>query len=435
MATHRKPAALAAFLFSVVPAFAGAADPAPPRTPEYAIVVSSATLAAPAWKEVVAALVDKHGGEVVTYETTLDQAVPALRRSRPRYVCLVATPAEANKGFVVQVHRTLRTIDDDPYTDAIWGILTGFDAANAVAIARQKQPLVVRRALAGTEIALDCCQEGQWYCELRQNHMVRKRADQQPQAENAPDDTTQALVAALNEYQPQLLVTSGHATQRDWQIGYRYRNGQFRSHAGRLSGVDTQGRQFPIASPNPKVYLPVGNCLIGDIDGPDAMTLAFLNSAGVHQMIGYIEPTWYGYMGWGCLDYFVEQPGRFTLAEAFYANNQALIHRLEGQSRGLVSPRPEASLGETRPRGPALSTQDIRGLTFDKTFQPINTNGSQRGGRPIFQLLPHRVRDVVILEGADLHPLVTDNFVLVPLPASQASPGTYRVSFRAAAAN
>jgi zinc protease len=209
------------------------------------------------------------------------------------------------------------------------------------------------------------------------------------------------------------------------------------------------------------------------------MTLAFLNSAGVHQMIGYIEPTWYGYMGWGCLDYFVEQPGRFTLAEAFYANNQALIHRLEGQSRGLVSPRPEASLGETRPRGPALSTQDIRGLTFDrdvvafygdpawearlapgpcawdqrlaiadgvyrleiipqraeKTFQPLNTNGSQRGGRPIFQLLPHRVRDVVILEGADLHPLVTDNFVLVPLPESQASPGTYRVSFRAAAAN
>ena len=30
-----------------------------------------------------------------------------------------------------------------------------------------------------------------------------------------------------------------------------------------------------------------------------------------------------------CLDYFFEQPGRFTLAEAFYANHQALLHVLE----------------------------------------------------------------------------------------------------------
>jgi hypothetical protein len=37
-----------------------------------------------------------------------------------------------------------------------------------------------------------------------------------------PPDTTKALVDTLNVDQTQLLVTSGHATERDWQIGYRF---------------------------------------------------------------------------------------------------------------------------------------------------------------------------------------------------------------------
>ena len=51
------------------------------------------------------------------------------------------------------------------------------------------------------------------------------------------------------------------------------------------------------------------------------------NLAGVRQMIGYTVPTWSGYAGWGLLDYFLEQPGRFTLCEAFHANGHALVHR------------------------------------------------------------------------------------------------------------
>ena len=57
-----------------------------------------------------------------------------------------------------------------------------------------------------------------------------------------PDDTTKALVDTLNVDQVQLFVTSGHATERDWQIGFRYRNGQFVSRDGALIGVDTEGK-------------------------------------------------------------------------------------------------------------------------------------------------------------------------------------------------
>ena len=56
---------------------------------------------------------------------------------------------------------------------------------------------------------------------------------------------------------------------------------------------------------------------MGNIDGQDAMALAWMNDAGVKQMLGYTVPTWFGYQGWGVLDYFVEQPGRYTLTEAF----------------------------------------------------------------------------------------------------------------------
>ena len=327
------------------------------------------------------------------------------------------------------------------------------------------------------------CDEGVWYCELNQGKMVRKLHGQEPMLQTAPADTTQALVDALNDYQAQLFVTSGHATERDWQIGFRYRNGQFRSEKGQLFGVDTQGRRHSIHSEAPKVYLPVGNCLLGHIDGPDAMALAFLNSAGVCQMMGYTEPTWYGYGGWGILDYFLEQPGRFAVAEAFYANQQALVHRLQTAFPGLdaaESPGDSTAFAGTLPetaRQAGLTWNDARGLLFDRdtlafygdpawtarmaagpvawdqelaeangefsfhvkprrgeqSFQPINTNGAQRGGRPIFQFLPHRIQasSVQIEEGADLQPLITDNFLLLPLPQQFDPARQYRVVFRA----
>jgi zinc protease len=359
-------------------------------------------------------------------------------------------------------------LDDDPYTDVLWGILTGYDAAGALTIAQTSEPLAARRVVAGTQIALDRCQEGIWYCELEKHRMVRKEDGAAAKQEEGPADTTKALVDGLNEYRADLFVTSGHATERDWQIGFRYRNGSFRSEAGKLFGVDTRGERFPIVSPNPKVYLPVGNCLMGHIDGPDAMALAFMNSCGVRQMIGYTVPTWFGYAGWGCLDYFVEQPGRYTFAEAFFANHQALLHRLETEFPKLA--KTPAKAGQTNGSGAG------RGLLFDRdvlafygdpawqarmapgplqwdqklaiadnvytfvleprageeTFEPVDTNGSQRGFRPIFCMLPHRVRNVTILEGQDLKPVVTDNFLLIPNPRSFEANQKYRVVFRGA---
>lgn len=455
--------------------------------PDYAVVVSKKTWADPAWKRVADRLVEKHPqAAVIQWETAPEEALSALQADFPRYACFVATPEETTAGFIAQVHRLTRRLDDDPYTDLFWGILTGHDADNALAIAAESAPLTIRKAASGTELALDRLVEGICYDELKQGHSVRKLPGQPPAVETAPADTTQALVLALNDGAPDMFVTSGHATERDWQIGFRYRNGHFLSKAGSMVGRDTAGEVYPVLSPNPKVYLPIGNCLMGHIDGPDAMALAWMKNVGVRQMLGYTKPTWYGYMGWGVLDYFVEQPGRYTLTEAFFANHAALIHRLETAFPDVAREELIGDMGEcAKPVKPSpegvrleLSPGDGQGLLFDRdvvafygdpawsarlapgklnweqsltespdgewileikplagaaSFDPVNTNGSQRGGRPIIQFFPRRLDPVRVqfLEGADLHPVLTDTFLLLPHPGKGGAEKPHRVRFRA----
>src|SRR5262249_45033853 len=150
------------------------------------------------------------------------------------------------------------------------------------------------------------------YSELEAGQQVVKLPGGQPAAEKGPTDSTRLLAAELTDKHADLFVTSGHASERNWQIGFRYKNGFFQSNSGQLFGLDTEQKTFPIVSDHPRVYMAVGNCSMGHIDGPDAMALAWMNSAGVRQMIGYTVVTWYGFEGGGCLDFFVEQPGRYT---------------------------------------------------------------------------------------------------------------------------
>ena len=230
----------------------------------------------------------------------------------------------------------------------------------------------------------------------------------------------------------------------------------------------------------PRVPLSCGGWIT--IEGTEAMALAFMNSAGVNQMLGYTVNTWYGYAGWGCLDYFVEQPGRFTLAEAFFANEAALIHRLQVYFPELVEAAFDP-LSKVAPvikvsaaaRAAGLTEQDGLGLLYDRdalafygdpawaarlapsrraweqhlsltnglwtfeihpergeqSFTAGDTNGSQRGGRPVVQLLAEPLDHIQIVEGQDLKPVITSRFILVPNPGKCDPAMTYRVTFRA----
>ena len=452
----------------------------------YVVVSSQSTSDDPGWAKVIAKLSAEHQSVATMRfpDGRPDAVIEQLGKIHPRYTCFVARHEEITREFVTRVHQMTRKLDDDPYADTIWGILTGYDASNAGDIASTRQPLIIERVASGTEVALEQCREGIWYCELKQGRMVRKKPGGKPVEGTGPADTTEALADTLTKYNAQLFVTSGHATERDWQIGFAYRNGFFKCAGGQLFGVDTKGRRIDIQSPGPKVYMPIGNCLMGHIDSQEAMALAWLKSAGVRQMLGYTVPTWYGYAGWGCLDYFVEQPGRFSFSEAYFANQHALIHRLETcfpeiARVALKDPNEAGKMrkkiqGNAAARLAGLKAQDAVGLLFDRdavvfygdpawdarlaagdraygqelrqegdkytlliqprwgkrAFDPVNTNGSQRGGRPIVAYLPQRVKDIRIVEGSELNPVITDDFILVPNPGSTDG-GALKVVFNA----
>ncbi|MBM4037917.1 MAG: hypothetical protein FJ290_05330, partial [Planctomycetes bacterium] len=215
-----------ALLFVTVASASSAAGPSVERLPgkgSYAVVVSRATFADAEWRPVVDALRAKHGATVLIYPGAVAEARAALADAFPRYACFVARPEEAGRDFVVAVHRLTRALDDDPYTDVLWGILTGYEAADALRIARHSEPLAVRRAAAGTGLDLGVFDEGRWFSEGEKGAMWEKLPGGNPEKKKCPDDSTAALVETLNAYKPDLFMTSGHATPRDWQIGYSYK--------------------------------------------------------------------------------------------------------------------------------------------------------------------------------------------------------------------
>ncbi len=163
----------------------------------YSVVVSKTTRDDPQWRAVVDALVAKHGAQVIVFDTSVDKALPELRRQFPRYACFVAKPTEAGREFVIAVNRLTRRLDNDPYTDVLWGILTGYNAECALRIAQYDKPLVIHRVAAATEVELSLCEEGVWYSELDRTKAVRKKAGEEPHPLKRRADSTKYLVDAL----------------------------------------------------------------------------------------------------------------------------------------------------------------------------------------------------------------------------------------------
>ena len=434
---------------------AGSSPPTGREVRLYAVVVQRQTLADKQWKPVVEALVAKHNAQVVTYDKDVVQARDALARQMPRYACFVTPPEQAGRQFVVAVHRMTRTLDDDPYTDVIWGILTGYTPADALRIAKHAKPLVVRRMVSGTRgVGLGPFESGVVFDEWSSGKKRVKVNGGREQAVAVPPDSTKVIVDALNAG-CDCFSTSGHATERDWQIGYQRRDGFFICKDGRLYGRDMKRKLHKIDSPSPKVYLPVGNCLIGHIPDRNCMALAWMHSGGAYQMFGYVVPTWFGYGGWGINKFFLDQGGRFNLAESFYFNTQSLLHRLHTKY-------PQVAAGKQRPRD-----KDARGLLFDRdvvafygdpawdarlpkrdlaweqtvtvrgrkyTFTVKTRKAGRWPARPLAAFLPHRVKGVEVIEGKELKAVITDNFILLPLDGTFEAERTIQVVFEASGA-
>lgn len=307
----------------------------------YAVVCSEGTKSI--WPNALEKLQRKYEAKwpgkvhMVVYSGKVVECLPGLANLKPSYTCFLVHHSECTREFVQEVNWLTRELDpSDTYTDTVWGILTGLTEEDVISALRQ-EPLEVKRVLGNTPVDLEKFQCGVWFSEREQGASFRKLPEQEKAVkEKCPPDTTRLVVEEISRERDieghegvDMVVSSGHATERDWNIGYTFKSGQFRCHRGQLYGCELSGRRIEVKhSGAPKILSAAGNCLMGHISDENCMALGWMHSGGVVQMVGYVVPTWYGYGGWGVHKYFINNPGCMSFAEAFFANQQSLIHEL-----------------------------------------------------------------------------------------------------------
>jgi len=99
---------------------------------DYVVLTSKEMQSDKAWMKVVEVLSKRHKATVLYYDKQLRELLAELRRLTPRYVAVVEKPENLNREFVMEGHRLSREIDDDIYADYLWGIITGYSAADAM---------------------------------------------------------------------------------------------------------------------------------------------------------------------------------------------------------------------------------------------------------------------------------------------------------------
>ena len=215
----------------------------------------------------------------------------------------------------------------------MWGIITGYDAEAAMRMVENStEPLLIKDAVA-TIMELNSAKwfdNYAWVDDHTKGLWGEKRGrDAEIKSDTvAPEQVLRKFTDLYAEFDPDLIVTAAHATQKNLEMPYSL--GNLKPRDGKLYAEDkfTQEEWDLHDSGKRRVYTAVGNCLIGDMNNTkESMAAAWLSGSNAATMIGYVVTTWHGRNGWGALKYWVTNPSRYTLAEATFINQQDFLHQ------------------------------------------------------------------------------------------------------------
>jgi len=435
--------------FSVLVASNGFLDPLQPYY-NYAIVVSEATHGDPAWREVVDSLCIRHNGKVFVYPNTVWDVKDSVAAYNPDYIAFVCQIPEASPTFV-QYHAWpfSRQLDADPYGDAAWGIITGCDAADALKLVTGPREIEVKTVLGGTSSCYaNYYPQGIATYEGTYGRYNLKYPDsiKNVQFNDGPTDRTEWLVDMINgdslifEDSVDIFYTSGHGSPTNWQLHYPTSGleGYFRSDGtGHLYGDPYSGPNIDILSDNPKIYFALGNCLVGQVNGPNCMVPAWIRSGGAKLVTGYVVYEGaYSYQHGATKAYFSLQD-HCPWPIAFFLGNIVFKFDLDNNTPGIGSPPDyngsglygDPALDARIPEGPGfvydtlLYTKELEvkpGVTKDTITFRITMNKDGRPGydgkwghRSPIVLFPFRCKDIEIIDHNCIKVLVQDNFALM----------------------
>lgn len=325
---------------------------------EYLSLVSKDAASDPAWKNVGEKLSTMHSGKCEVWDGTENSLIEALKNHQPRYLSIVGKPESFKATTVRAINRATRTADDDPWTDCRWGLITGNTPQDAMRLVEDRKPLIIRRALTTTGINLSLVDSALTISDGKKGTYTRKLPGKAPEEgtwneADQPAGTVNLFADYWSKEDPQLLVTSSHATQFNLEMPYGL--GLIASHGGKFHVLSMKQRnQFAnflggamftgkveklgewldsIKAPtlnashdSCRVWIACGNCLIGDAKGTNhSMVVSALSTAGFRQFLGYVVPTWFGRSGWGASGLWQNSCGELSLSEAFFLNTQCLI--------------------------------------------------------------------------------------------------------------
>ncbi|WP_303179563.1 hypothetical protein [uncultured Butyricimonas sp.] len=324
---------LLCLMISVMPSFAQKKKGGGNTRNEYVVLASKDVQNDAAWMQVVDALKNKHKAEVFFYEKAPRENLADLQRVRPRYVAIVEKPENLGRDYVIDMHHVSREVDNDIFADFLWGVITGYDADAAMKMVNNStEPLLVKDAVA-TIMELNSAKWFDNYAWVDDHSRglwgEKKGRDAKVQtAQIDPKTVLKKFTDLYGEYNPDLVVTAAHATERNLEMPFSL--GNILAKNGKLYASDhyTRTTWDLKESGKRKVYFAVGNCLIGNVNNTkESMAIAWMNSGNAATMIGYVVTTWHGRNGWGGLKYWVTNPGRYTLAEAIYMNQQDFLYQ------------------------------------------------------------------------------------------------------------
>ncbi len=331
----------------------------------YLILISHETAKKSEWKAVADTLVAKYPDSMLVELDNLQDCASIMRAQGARYAAFVAQPEEIDYVLVNKIHRAARQIDSDPWGDCMWGIITGYTAADAMRIAKDDKPLVIKRSLSTTNIDTSRFEHGCSITDWRDYQVFEQSGYTKP-VETVYDAGTPEGDAKRKEgmqgkfsyelanKKPQLIVTSAHATEYNLEMPfgkglifsygnhfYQLKPAEMRYYAGTVLPQALQGNLEPLKELSVKfadtqvkpdgttrVWFAVGNCLYAHVrESRDSMAVTSLSNYTCNQVLGYTVPSWYGDGGWGALSFFFGNAEGTSLAQAWYLNNQYLLDK------------------------------------------------------------------------------------------------------------
>jgi len=332
----------------------------------YAVVISSQAYSETGWKTLADSLLKKHSkrglSRIFTWSSSVTELKDDLSEFKPDYIGFIARPvAECNSSFIVAVSQMTRELDSDPYGDAIWGIITGYNSSDAMRAISDS--LTVKTVLSASgnlpyeppiqrfyeAIGLAC--DSYTKADYIFANNIGKVYSENKRPDNEQDrikfiskwlgsDSLNLEISGQGTIHGPIdcIITGGHGNVNMWQCHYPEAGteGYMQSSGGKIYGRPYSGSLIEINAKTPKIFWCLSNCLMGNPDNKDNFVYGAFGSGRAVQMFGFVNNASSGneFMAWGVYDRITKRAGKYTLPQGFFlSNNNALFEIENGNSQ------------------------------------------------------------------------------------------------------